>query len=231
MFGEQTFAQLRTGFKQNVYGFRASVSRLGLALRLVSGRTSVWYRVGSRSSLFKKVVFVDTVLWLSITSYWNIKMAVIAAHLNAGIILVIGDSVAIGISSPSSPHLHTPSSPPLISRMISVDVKHHVYSLRASSELRNCVSKSPGGRPGLSVLMSLTVSVDVKQHWTMLRHWSQFVPQMSTDIRGHEALHHRVQDWAVRKSRWLYWAPRPNELYGFCGCKATSVEPCLGIGM
>ena len=26
-----------------------------------------------------------------------------------------------------------------------------------------------GGRPGLSVLMSLTVSVDVKQHWTVLR--------------------------------------------------------------
>ena len=39
--------------------------------------------------------------------------------------------------------------------------------------------------------MSLTVSVDVKKHWTMLRHWSQFVPDMSTDIRGHEALHHQ----------------------------------------
>ena len=50
--------------------------------------------------------------------------------------------------------------------------------------------ESRGGRPGLSVLMSLTVSVDVKQHWIMLRHWSQFVPNMSTDIRGHEALHH-----------------------------------------
>ena len=24
----------------------------------------------------------------------------------------------------------------------------------------------------------------------MLRHWSQFVPNMSTDIREHEALHH-----------------------------------------
>ena len=24
----------------------------------------------------------------------------------------------------------------------------------------------------------------------MLRHWSQFVPNMSTDIRGHQALHH-----------------------------------------
>ena len=27
--------------------------------------------------------------------------------------------------------------------------------------------------------MSLTVSVDIKQHWTMLRHWSRFVPNMS----------------------------------------------------
>ena len=45
--------------------------------------------------------------------------------------------------------------------------------------------ESRGGRPGLPVLMSLKVSVDAKQHWTMLRHWSQFVPNMSTDIRGH----------------------------------------------
>ena len=39
--------------------------------------------------------------------------------------------------------------------------------------------------------MSLTLSVDVEQRCTMLRHWSQFVPNMSTDIRGHEALHHQ----------------------------------------
>ena len=53
-----------------------------------------------------------------------------------------------------------------------------------------------GGRPGLSVLLltSLTVSVDVKQHWTVLWHWSQFVPKMSTDIRGHDALHHHHHD-------------------------------------
>ena len=37
--------------------------------------------------------------------------------------------------------------------------------------------ESWGGRPGLSVLMSLTVSVDVKQHWTMLTHWSQVCPK------------------------------------------------------
>ena len=41
------------------------------------------------------------------------------------------------------------------------------------------------GRPGLSVLTSLLVSVDVKLYWTMLRHWSQLVPNMSTDIWGH----------------------------------------------
>ena len=40
--------------------------------------------------------------------------------------------------------------------------------------------ESRGGRPGLPVLMSLTVSLDAKQPWTMLTHWSQFVPNMST---------------------------------------------------
>ena len=45
--------------------------------------------------------------------------------------------------------------------------------------------ESRGGRPGLSVLTSLLVSVDVKIYWTLLRHWSQFVPNMSTDIWGH----------------------------------------------
>ena len=33
------------------------------------------------------------------------------------------------------------------------------------------------------------VSVDVKQHCTMLTYWSQFVPNTSDDIGGHEALH------------------------------------------
>ena len=45
--------------------------------------------------------------------------------------------------------------------------------------------ESRGGRPGLSVLMSLLVSVDVKIYCTMLRHWSQLVPNISTDIWGH----------------------------------------------
>ena len=45
--------------------------------------------------------------------------------------------------------------------------------------------ESRGGHPGLSVLMSLLVSMDVKLYWTMLWHWPQLVPNMSTDIWGH----------------------------------------------
>ena len=52
--------------------------------------------------------------------------------------------------------------------------------------------ESRGGRPGLSVLTSLLVSVDVKLYWTMLRHWSQLVPNMSTDI------HYRPTFWNIQ---------------------------------
>ena len=58
-------------------------------------------------------------------------MALIASDLNAG--HSGGDSVAIGIYIISLfPDLHTPFppfSPSLISLMVSVDVKHHVYLL------------------------------------------------------------------------------------------------------
>ena len=42
--------------------------------------------------------------------------------------------------------------------------------------------ESRGGRPGLSVLTRLLVSVDVKIYCTVVRHWSQLVPNMSNDI-------------------------------------------------
>ena len=56
---------------------------------------------------------------------------------------------------------------------------------------------------------TLSVFVDVKLHWTVLRHWSQFVPDMSTDIRGHEPLHHchhlalwtRKLLWGLKKQK------------------------------
>ena len=45
--------------------------------------------------------------------------------------------------------------------------------------------ESRGGHPGLSVLTSLLGSMDVKLYWIMLWHWSQLVPNMSTNIWGH----------------------------------------------
>ena len=57
-------------------------------------------------------------------------------------------------------------------------VRRSEYSLAFSASCHRVqeLCESRGGRPGLPVLMNLTVSVDVKQHRTMLRHWSQFVP-------------------------------------------------------
>ena len=51
--------------------------------------------------------------------------------------------------------------PSLISLMVSVDVKHHVYLFRKAIIVQE-LCESRGGRPGLSVLTSLLVSVDVK---------------------------------------------------------------------
>ena len=80
-----------------------------------------------------------------------------------------------------------------MSLMVSVDVKQHWTRTQELYESR-------GGRAGLPVLMNLTVSVVVKQHRAMLRHWSLFVSNMSTDIRGHEALHHHQEQNSHRKS-------------------------------
>ena len=90
-----------------------------------------------------------------------------------------------------STHLHTPFilfSLSLTSLMLSMDVKQHAYFYAHSTVQELCESR--GGRPVLSVLKSLLVSVDVKQYWTLLIHWSQLVPNISTDICGHEALLH-----------------------------------------
>ena len=52
----------------------------------------------------------------------------------------------------------------------------------AGSVVDQELCESRGGRPGLSVLTSLLVSVDVKIYCSVLRHWSQLVPNMSHDI-------------------------------------------------
>ena len=56
---------------------------------------------------------------------------------------------------------------------------------RAQELIVQELCESRGGRPGLSVLTSRLVSVDVKIYCTVLRHWSQLVPNMSHDIWGH----------------------------------------------
>ena len=96
------------------------------------------------------VVCGHCLVTLSITSYWNIKMALIAAHLNAEVILVTvvcSDRYII-----FSPHLHTPSPPPLplslISRTVSVDVKHHVYLLWFLSKVPGEIKRSRDLRGG-----------------------------------------------------------------------------------
>ena len=106
------------------------VSRFGLAVRRLAGTRKDFGLIPLRLSLlFKKVVVCGHCLvTLSITSYWNIKMALIAAHLNAGIILMVTCSNRY-ITSLFT-HLHTPFptfSPSLINSMVSVDVEHHIY--------------------------------------------------------------------------------------------------------
>ena len=78
-----------------------------------------------------------------------------------------------------------------------------IYMLGNSCTLRvQELCETRGGRPGFPVLMSLMVSVDVKQHWTTHMHWSQFVPNMSTDIRGHEAPQHHHQLHTLFTQHW-----------------------------
>ena len=62
---------------------------------------------------------------------------------------------------------------------------HILYLWTAQRVIVQELCESRGGRPELSVLTSLLVSMDVKNYWTMLRHWSQLVPNMTTDIWGH----------------------------------------------
>ena len=65
-------------------------------------------------------------------------MALIAAHLNAEVMLVVtvySDRYIISLFPHPLHNPFPPFSPSLISHTVSVDVKHHVYL----SELRSCV--------------------------------------------------------------------------------------------
>ena len=105
------------------------VSRLGLAVRLLS-RTSVRFSFGSPSSLQKLLSADILVVTLSLTIKETLKW------LSSLPILMqesfwwwqCSDRYLLSLF----PHLHTPFppfSPSLISLVVSVDVKHHVYLL------------------------------------------------------------------------------------------------------
>ena len=66
--------------------------------------------------------------------------------------------------------------------LASEDIKQKQNERTVSAFIVQELCESRGGRPGLSVLTSLLVSVDVKIYCTVLRHWSQLVPNMSHDI-------------------------------------------------
>ena len=71
----------------------------------------------------------------------------------------------------SPPYLHTPSpplSPSLISLMVSVDVKHHVYLLTYLLPPSLSPPTSIPPPPPSPSLISLMVSVDVKHHVYLL---------------------------------------------------------------
>ena len=89
---------------------------------LVSRGTTVRIRFGS---LFSSKVVVCGHYGFVPHNYRNIKMALIAAHLNAEVILVVTVQRYV-YNLPLPP---PPPSPSLISLMISVDDKHYVYLL------------------------------------------------------------------------------------------------------
>ena len=97
---------------------------------MVSGRTSVRHRFGSPFSS-KRLWFVDTVLWLcpslpTETLKWLSSLPILMQKSFRW--WQCSDRYILSLS----PHLHTPFptfSPSLISRTVSVDVKHHVYLL------------------------------------------------------------------------------------------------------
>ena len=126
----QTFISKHTSkplYKPFLKSLHKTVSRFGLAVRLVSGRTLVWYRFSSPFSS-KRLWFVDTALWLcpSLPTETLNWLSSLPTLMQVSFWWwQCSDRYIISLSL--FPHLHTPFSPSLISLMVSVDVKHHVY--------------------------------------------------------------------------------------------------------
>ena len=129
------------------------------------------------------------------------------------------------------PNLHTPFPPSLISRTVSVDVKHHVYYLLTwcsicyptSEDIKNqrtnnwCprvqeLCDSRGGRPGLPVPNSPSPWYS-RTGWLGLKHQFTYlltiiVLTASVDVKQHWTRTYNTSG-AAWKSRWPSWAPYP----------------------
>ena len=120
--------------------------------------------------------FVDTVLWLcpslpTETLKWLSSLPILMQKSFWW--WQCSDTYIISLS----PHRHTPFAPPplpfspsLLSLMVSVDVKHHVY-LQLSTQRSEAVWKSRKP-PWAPVPNKPTVSVDVKQHSNSSTTWA-----------------------------------------------------------
>ena len=90
--------------------------------------------------------------------------------------------------------------------------------------------ESQGGCPGLSVLTSLLVSVDVKLYWTMLRHWSQLVPNVNWHLRtlSNTTYLYMYVSWSSHVSLSLnVWVS--GYILTHCMCIWMSLDPCFFV--
>ena len=169
MFGTQTFAQLRTGFSYRKLRLRAD-RKSGVPVRQPPARCA---------TPFTGLLWHGSLTWLS-------PCCSISATMYT-------PSVAFRRLPPNSARFSYATERALfISAQLPTDAVSALRKVRVlirlwkqPSAIVKELCESRGGRRGLSVLTSLLVSVDVKIYWTVLRHWSQLVPNMSTDIWGH----------------------------------------------
>ena len=138
-------------------------------------------------------------------------MALTAAHLDTGVILV----VTVWRQVYNLPLPPPPFSPFLTSLMVSVDVKHHVSfkcTVRAQ-ELCEC----RGGRPGLSFPNNPYGECGRKATLDLILHHRDQEPCSNIEL---DLVSHRAQELCGSLGD-RPGLPVPNSPYGPCGRKAT----------
>ena len=107
------------------------LSRFGLAVKRLTGKQKGLGSILLRLSFFFKKVVVcgQCLVTLSLTINETLKWLSLLPILNAGVILVVTAQRQVYYLPPPHTPLPNPFSPSLISLIVSVDVKHHVYLL------------------------------------------------------------------------------------------------------